>query len=143
MSDYEQLYSLLSACAAAVKRAADCALAQGATRGLDYDGLLLLKALSDREEMQIQQLAAAVGRDIATTSRQVSLLVARGWLTKRTDARDLRVRYVKLTARALEALKAAEALMRQLYSHMLAHLSAIEQQELVRMLVELLAQKRS
>ncbi len=143
MNDYERLYSLLSACTAAVKSAADCSLAQGATRGLDFDGLLLLAALSSGEEMRIQQLASALNRDITTTSRHVASLTARGWLIKRVDPHDRRVRYVRLTELAATALQEAQGRLQLLYGHILAKLSPIEQQELARMLALILEQQRT
>ena len=93
--------------------------------------------------MRIQQLASALNRDITTTSRHVASLTARGWLIKRVDPHDRRVRYVRLTELAATALQEAQGRLQLLYGHILAKLSPIEQQELARMLALILEQQRT
>lgn len=99
---------------------------------------MLITAISDSEGLTMLALAKRTGRDIASVSRQVSVLCLNGWISKKPGKADARERIVALTDRANSMLQEAHAQLDNVFSVMTSRLSITEKKELLRMLGTLL-----
>ncbi|MGZ4674968.1 MAG: MarR family winged helix-turn-helix transcriptional regulator [Acidimicrobiia bacterium] len=79
-------------------------------RDLDRAGYLLTRTLASGAPTSIGGLAARVGLDATTVTRQVATLEASGYVRRRRDAADARVSIIELTAagrRRMESVRRA------------------------------------
>jgi DNA-binding MarR family transcriptional regulator len=115
-------------------RAASRAKAQDAAAGGDYHATPLMAALGDRGPLRATELADTVFTDLSTVSRQVALLVERGYVDRTPDPDDRRATRLELSERG-RAVLADRLLARQ---HSLAAVLAdwpmSQRQQLARLL---------
>lgn len=93
-----------------------------AEAGLDLDPAFLpvLVRLGDGGPNGVVELAALVGRDHSTMSRQLARLEAEGLVERSASPADGRVRTARLTPRGAEAVASLSAARRRLLDHALA-----------------------
>ncbi|MBN3929407.1 winged helix-turn-helix transcriptional regulator [Streptomyces verrucosisporus] len=100
---------------------------------------VVLTLLGRHGEMRMTRLADLMAIDMSVTSRHVAYAVERGWVDRRPDPLDGRVRLLRLTGSGQEML----AEMHRRTSETLAHLLGDWPQEDVARLTELLAGLRA
>jgi DNA-binding MarR family transcriptional regulator len=74
-------------------------------RELDRSSYLIARTLSTEGATSISGLAAGLGLDATTVTRQVATMDGAGLVVRRTDPDDGRVRLVALTARGLRKMR--------------------------------------
>jgi DNA-binding MarR family transcriptional regulator len=104
--------------------------------GLDLDPafLPLLVRLGARGSAGVVELAAELGRDHSTMSRQLARLESAGLVQRSTSEADARVRTANVTPRGEEAVAAISAARRRLLDRALAEWPLGERETLTRLL---------
>lgn len=77
-------------------------------RGLDRAGYLIGRTLATAGTMSISALAGRLGLDATTVTRQVAALENAGFVNRRADPTDGRVRLVELTARGVRTTRSVQ-----------------------------------
>lgn len=88
---------------------------------LSLSEIYALGILAERAPLSQQDLGAALGLEKSSVSRLVQQLEQRGWVLRERDARDSRLRLLRLTA---EGAKVTEAMQRHMFS---AHATLFDQ----------------
>jgi DNA-binding MarR family transcriptional regulator len=104
---------------------------------MDRAAYLLLLRLESDGPSRVAALAAALGLDGSTVTRQVSALETRGWVTRSTDAEDARATVVTATKEGLAAMNELRNYRRSRVETLFAGWSAAERAELARVLAHL------
>ena len=102
-------------------RAASRAKAHDVASGGDYHAVPLLITLREAGPLRANELADAVWSDPSTVSRQLAMLVERGYVERSPDPADRRATLVALTERGSAVLDARMASRRRDLALMLAH----------------------
>ena len=117
----------------ALRNGMDDILSMGTTRGQRVDDSSLLALLNARGDMRVEEVARGLGRTVPSVSRQLNSMEQRGLVYRERQTDDRRVvMRLSPTARVSAQERARKA--RTLYQRCVRDLSAIEQQELLRML---------
>ena len=113
--------------------------------GVDVDrsGIIILATLDRLGSMRMSDLAAEIGLDRSTISRQVAAVVRSGYVQKVGDAADARASQLQLTARGNAARRKLAAAWRQIVTELVEDWSADEQAQLGRLLGKLALQMRA
>lgn len=113
--------------------------------GVDVDrsGIIILATLDRLGSMRMSDLAAEIGLDRSTISRQVAAVVRSGYVQKVGDAADARASQLQLTARGNAARRKLAEAWRHIVTELLADWSADEQAQLGRLLGKLAQQMRA
>jgi DNA-binding MarR family transcriptional regulator len=111
--------------------------AQGRDGSLDRSGYLLLHALSTDGALHVNALAARLGLDASTVTRQVVALERAGHVRRARDRRDGRAVVVEPTDGGLEQLERHRATRAALYSDVLRGWSPSERSLLAGLLMRL------
>ena len=93
--------------------------------------------------MRMSDLAAEIGLDRSTISRQVAAVVRSGYVQKVGDAADARASQLQLTARGNAARRKLAEAWRQIVTELVEDWSADEQAQLGRLLGKLALQLRA
>ncbi|GLZ37558.1 MarR family winged helix-turn-helix transcriptional regulator [Actinokineospora sp. NBRC 105648] len=110
----------------------------GGTRdAVERSDYALLAALVHLGPLRANALAEAIHADPSTVSRQVSALVARGWLERRTDPGDGRACVLAPTEEGDRVFTANRRLRTQRVAALLAHWPDDDRRTLVRLLTTL------
>jgi DNA-binding MarR family transcriptional regulator len=96
-------------------------------RELDRSSYLIARTLSTDGATSISGLAAGLGLDATTVTRQVATMDAAGLLVRRTDPTDGRVRLVELTARGLRQMREVQEAREERIGRLVADWSAADQ----------------
>ncbi len=78
-------------------------------RELDRASYLIARTLSTEGPTSIGGLAAGLGLDATTVTRQVATMEATGLVERRTDPADGRVRLIELTSRGARKMREVQA----------------------------------
>ena len=107
-----------------------------AEAGLDLDPafLPLLVRLGDGEPANVVELAAGLGRDHSTMSRQIGRLEAAGLVERSVSETDGRIRNAQVTPAGREAVAALAAARRRLLDRTLADWSMADREALADLL---------
>ena len=113
--------------------------------GVDVDrsGIIILATLDRLGSMRMSDLAAEIGLDRSTISRQVAAVVRSGYVQKVGDAADARASQLQLTARGNAARRKLAEAWRQIVTELVEAWSADEQAQLGRLLGKLALQLRA
>jgi DNA-binding MarR family transcriptional regulator len=113
--------------------------------GVDVDrsGIIILATLDRLGSMRMSDLAAEIGLDRSTISRQVAAVVRSGYVQKVGDAADARASQLQLTARGNAARRKLAEAWRQIVTELVEDWSADEQAQLGRLLGKLALQMRA
>jgi len=113
--------------------------------GVDVDrsGIIILATLDRLGSMRMSDLAAEIGLDRSTISRQVAAEVRSGYVQKVGDAADARASQLQLTARGNAARRKLAEAWRQIVTELVEDWSADEQAQLGRLLGKLALQMRA
>lgn len=113
--------------------------------GVDVDrsGIIILATLDRLGSMRMSDLAAEIGLDRSTISRQVAAVVRSGYVQKVGDAADARASQLQLTARGNAARRKLAEAWRQIVTELVEDWSADEQAQLGRLLGKLALQLRA
>ena len=103
-------------------------------RGLDRASYLLARTLAGRGTLSITLLAASLGLDATTVTRQVAAMDAAGLVRRRADATDGRVSLITLTPLGRSKMRAATAARTARITELLADWSERDRAELGRLL---------
>jgi DNA-binding MarR family transcriptional regulator len=114
---------------------------EAAQRRQDYPmeraSYLLLLRLETDGPQRVARLAASLGLDGSTVTRQLAALDANGWVTRHADPADARVTVVEATDEGLAAMADLRAHRTDRVGTLFAGWSADEQAELGRVLAHL------
>lgn len=113
--------------------------------GVDVDrsGIVILTTLHRLGPMRMSALAADIGLDRSTISRQVAAVVRSGYVQKMDDSADARASLLTLTARGQAARKKLADAWHDIVIELLADWSHDEQVQLGRLLGKLVYQMRA
>ena len=113
--------------------------------GVDVDrsGIIILTTLHRLGPMRMSDLAADIGLDRSTISRQVAAVVRSGYVQKMDDTADARASLLTLTARGQAARKKLADAWHDIVIELLADWSHDEQVQLGRLLGKLVFQMRA
>jgi DNA-binding MarR family transcriptional regulator len=107
---------------------------EAAQRRQDYPmeraSYLLLLRLEAGGPQRVARLAASLGLDGSTVTRQLAALDANGWVTRTADPGDARVTVVTATDAGLAAMSALRDFRTERVARLFADWSATEQAEL-------------
>lgn len=109
---------------------------------VDRSGIIILTTLERLGPMRMSDLAAEIGLDRSTISRQVAAVVRSGYVQKVGDAADARASQLQLTARGNAARRKLAEAWRQIVTELLDDWSAEEQAQLGRLLGKLASKMR-
>jgi DNA-binding MarR family transcriptional regulator len=112
----------------------DIALIREAGISLDRALFPLLVGIERKGPIGVGELAAGVGRDYTTVSRQVAKLESLKLVTRRPSKGDNRVREAMITAKGRVMTDALDAARERLASRLLADWSKRDLQQLARLL---------
>jgi DNA-binding MarR family transcriptional regulator len=93
---------------------------------LDRAGYVLLRTLADGGVASISGVAAALGLDATTVTRQVAALEADGLVRRRRDGLDARVCRVEITALGRRRMESVQAARRERVGALVADWSATD-----------------
>lgn len=110
---------------------------------VDRSGIIILTTLERLGPMRMSDLAAEIGLDRSTISRQVAAVVRSGYVQKVGDAADARASQLQLTARGNAARRKLAEAWRQIVTELVEDWSADEQAQLGRLLGKLALQMRA
>jgi len=110
---------------------------------VDHSGIIILATLDRLGSMRMSDLAAEIGLDRSTISRQVAAVVRSGYVQKVGDAADARASQLQLTARGNAARRKLAEAWRQIVTELVEDWSADEQAQLGRLLGKLALQMRA
>jgi DNA-binding MarR family transcriptional regulator len=106
--------------------------------GLDRAGVTLLGALDASAGARPSDIAAAVGLDLSTVSRQLRQLEDLGLLSRRPDGADRRASRLSLTARGRDSLAMVRARRAEMLGEVFGDWPGAERHEFLRLLNRLL-----
>ena len=118
----------------ALRNGMDDILSMGTTRGQRVDDSSLLALLNARGDMRVEEVARGLGRTVPSVSRQLNSMEQRGLVYRERQMDDRRGVMVRLSPTARVSAQERARKARTLYQRCVRGLSAIEQQELLRML---------
>lgn len=95
-----------------------------------------LATLELNPDIEQAQIAALIAYDRATIGGVIDRLEQRGYVTRKTSARDRRAREVRLSAKGLKTVQKAEPVVAELQSEILGGLTKTEQRDLVALLTK-------
>jgi DNA-binding MarR family transcriptional regulator len=101
-------------------------LNQRAGVDLERSGWILLARIDELEPVRLSDVAAAVGIEISTASRQVARLVERGFVERATDPKDGRAVVHRLTPDGRDALGRIRRARREWLEEVLAGFDGAE-----------------
>jgi DNA-binding MarR family transcriptional regulator len=113
--------------------------------GVDVDrsGIIILTTLHRLGPMRMSDLAADIGLDRSTISRQVAAVVRAGYVQKMDDAADARASLLTLTARGQAARKKLADAWHDIVIELVSDWSHDEQSQLGRLLGKLVYQMQA
>ena len=106
---------------------------------VDPSSFPLAKQLMGADAMRVSDLAATIGLDASTVSRQIKHLEEKGVLERTPDPADGRASLVRLTDRGREVMQAAFCRRFQRIQSVLQHWSETDRQHLQTLLTRLAA----
>lgn len=121
----------------ALRRAATHALQKGKTRSLAFEDSQIILFLHEHGACPMQEISQGTGHDFPSTSRMVSNLEEKGFLSKQADKLDKRKKIVTLTEKGQEAVIEIRETFSLVLEKVLASLSLLERREMHRMLSEI------
>ena len=121
----------------ALRRAMNDGLQKGATRTLTYDDSQVLLALEDNKSLLVQDIAHIIDSSLPVTSRFIKRLEEKGFIVKKRGITDSRERVITLTESGRTACIEIRQTIETVLGACFLPLSAIERQELARMLQEI------
>lgn len=98
--------------------------------------LVVLRAIGERGECSMSDIAEATASDMASVTRMVSSLVSTGWVEKQRADGDRRQWIVKLSAKGLEQWDTIYSVVREIAAVFASELDEAEQDELLRLLAK-------
>jgi DNA-binding MarR family transcriptional regulator len=101
---------------------------------IDASAYPLLRALGTLGSSRLTELAAEVGLETSTVSRQVKSLQTAGLVTREVDPTDGRASALTLTADGIRALRKVQEARRRLMRELVADFSTSEQRMLAALL---------
>lgn len=110
---------------------------------VDRSGIIILTTLERMGPMRMSDLAAEIGLDRSTISRQVAAVVRSGYVQKLDDSSDARASQLQLTARGHAARRKLADAWNAIVRDLVADWSAEDQSQLGRLLARLAVQMRS
>lgn len=112
--------------------------------GVDVDrsGIIILTTLERLGPMRMSDLAAEIGLDRSTISRQVAAVVRSGYVQKLDDSSDARASQLQLTARGHAARRKLAEAWSAIVRELIVDWSADDQAQLGRLLGRLAVQMR-
>ncbi|OYW52895.1 MAG: hypothetical protein B7Y80_19285 [Hyphomicrobium sp. 32-62-53] len=113
---------------------ADDLLAQSVGDSITSRQLSILYAVDTLDKPTQKQIVAVTGIDRSTVSDIAARLVKRGWLSRRRDPTDARRYGVKLTPAGKQILNEVLPVAKNVDCHVLAALTAKEQEQLIALL---------
>lgn len=117
-------------------------IARNAKVEVDRSSILILMSLHRRGPLRLSDLAADIGLDRSTISRQVDAAVRAGYVQKTNDAADARASLLALTARGQTARQKLSEAWRAIVADALETWTAEEQAQFSHLLDKLVAQLR-
>jgi DNA-binding MarR family transcriptional regulator len=113
--------------------------------GVDVDrsGIIILTTLERLGPMRMSDLAAEIGLDRSTISRQVAAVVRNGYVQKLDDSSDARASQLQLTARGNAARRKLAEAWNTIVRELIDDWSADEQAQIGRLLGKLAVQMRA
>lgn len=91
--------------------------------GLGYAQFKILRVLNPGLAVKQRTIAAALGQTEASISRQIKLLVVKGYITRSTEPHNKRVRLIKITPKGQEIAKVSEEALSKYHSSLLSEFS--------------------
>lgn len=110
---------------------------------VDRSGIIILTTLERLGPMRMSDLAAEIGLDRSTISRQVAAVVRSGYVQKLDDSSDARASQLQLTPRGHAARRKLSDAWHAIVRDLIADWGADEQAQLGRLLGKLAGQMRS
>jgi DNA-binding MarR family transcriptional regulator len=110
---------------------------------VDRSGIIILATLDRLGPMRMSDLAAEIGLDRSTISRQVAAVVRNGYVQKLDDSSDARASQLQLTSRGHAARRKLAEAWHDIVTELLAEWSSEEQAQLGRLLGKLAQQMRA
>lgn len=118
----------------ALRKAASNALQKGKTRALSYDDSQIILLLHDCEVLTVREISKRTHHDLASTSRMISNLAAKGFVQKIARTDDKRQRDVVLTSKGKEADSEIRATFSLVLETCLRDVTLLERREMQRLL---------
>lgn len=131
------LRSLARRLEAAPARSAHCGIVPSTAKGLEPAAYALLIELDREGPRRVSTLAAALGRDVSTVSREVSGLERHGLIARERDPDDRRAVRLALTGRGCGELSSARAVRRARLERAFSVLEAARAREVVHALEQM------
>lgn len=128
MDSHNSLSYLLQHTSAIMQRQADQVLQE--RLGIGMSQYRILMTLQDRPNVQQRFLADSLGQTEASISRQVKLLVEKGFLVVQTNPKNRREHVTVLTAKGTKMTQVAEQTLHEYNSPAFENLSDKEKQQL-------------
>lgn len=100
-------------------------------RSLSLSEIYALNTLAERAPLSQQELGAALGLEKSSVSRLVQQLEQKGWAQRERDARDSRLRMLRLTEAGAQLAEDLELQMSQAHAMLFARLTPQEQSALL------------
>ena len=110
---------------------------------VERSGVIILATLDRLGPIRMSDLAAEIGLDRSTISRQVAAVVRAGYVQKLGDSSDARASQLQLTARGVAARRKLGEAWNDVVNELLAEWSNDDQAQLGRLLGKLAQQIRS
>jgi DNA-binding MarR family transcriptional regulator len=110
---------------------------------VDRSGIIILATLDRLGPMRMSDLAAEIGLDRSTISRQVAAVVRSGYVQKLEDSSDARASQLQLTPRGHATRRKLAEAWHDIVTELLAEWSNEEQAQLGRLLGKLAQQMRA
>jgi MarR family transcriptional regulator, lower aerobic nicotinate degradation pathway regulator len=109
-------------------------------RSLSLSEIYALNILAERSPLSQQELGDALALEKSSVSRLVQQLERRGWVTRERDARDSRLRLLRLTD---QGARIAEELQQFMYEHHAALFNQLSPEEQAALILGLSALRRA
>lgn len=103
-------------------------------RELDRSSYLIARTLSTEGATSISGLAAGLGLDATTVTRQVATMEAAGLVVRRTDPDDGRVRLIEISPRGLRQMREVQDAREERIGSLVAGWSADDQRQFATLL---------